>query len=202
MKTTLIKIILLISTFFMLINTTSIAIQEPEDTQTNYNIISEKDQEKIKEFITIKKDYEKFCIIEGITILIILIVILKTTAIENSSKVALAIAILALGTYILKFSVEGNILPLIDVTVQILGAILLGFSAFYIYKNENLLIYIPIYIGAIIYIIKEIPIINENILYKLLLITLPFILIILGKIINAKKEKDLLKPVKEKHERK
>lgn len=202
MKNTLIKIILLISTFFMLINTTSIAVQEPEDTQTNYNIISEKDQEKIKEFITIKKDYEKFCIIEGITILIILIVILKTTAIENSSKVALAIAILALGTYILKFSVEGNILPLIDVTIQILGAILLGFSAFYIYKNENLLIYIPIYIGAIIYIIKEIPLINENILYKLLLVTLPFILIILGKIINAKKEKDLLKPVKEKHERK
>lgn len=196
------KIIIIISIIFLLGNINTYAVEAPEETQTNYNIISEKDQEKIEEFFGIKEGHEKYIIIATIAFIIILILIIKTKTIENSTKSVISIAILGLASYILKQSCEGNIITILEIFVKILSSALLAISLWYIYKHDNFLIYIPIYYLDLIYNIKESTYISQNIPCKIILIIAPAILIILGKIVNIKKEKELLKPIKEKHERK
>lgn len=176
--------------------------QVEEAPETNYNIISKKDQEKIKEFVTIKEGYEKFCIVEGVALLIVFILVLKTHTIEASTKTAVLIAVLAVASYIVQFSVDGNIISVLEVFVQILGVILFALSALFIYKHDNLLIYIPIYSLSIVYALREISFVYENVIIEIALIAAPVILLILGKIIGICKEKALLIPVKEKHEKK
>ena len=52
------------------------------------------------------------------------------------------------------------------------------------------------------YIIKNIPMISGNIILKIVLIALPIILYVLGRVTSKAEEIEMLKPVKEKHERK
>lgn len=198
-RTVMISVVLL-----LLLQVASLAVTKPaEDThETDYNIISKKDQEKIKEFVTIKDGYEKFCIAEGIALLVVLILIIKTHSIEASTKTVALIAVLAIASYIVQFSVDGNIIPVLEVFVQMLGIILFALSAFFIYKNDNLLIYIPIYSLSIVYAVREIQFVYDNIVVEILLILAPVVLLILGKIVGVGKEKALLIPVKEKHEKK
>lgn len=198
------RIVMISVVLLLLLQVASLAVTKlAEDThETDYNIISKKDQEKIKEFVTIKEGYEKFCIDEGIALLVVLILIIKTHTIEASTKTAVLIAVLAIASYIVQFSVDGNIIPVLEVFVQILGAILFILSAFFIYKHDNLLIYIPIYSLSIVYGIREIPFVYDNVVVEILLIIAPVVLLILGKIVGVGKEKALLRPVKEKHEKK
>lgn len=198
------RIIMISAIILLLLQSVNLAAVQPiEDVpETNYNIISERDQEKIKEFITIKEGYEKFCIIEGVTLLVVLIMIIKTHAIGGSTKTILAVAMLAIASYITQFSVDGNIIPMLEVFVQILGIVLFALSALFIYKHDNLLIYIPIYSLSIVYALREIPFVYENIIIEIVLIVAPVVLLILGKIVGISKEKALLRPVKEKHEKK
>lgn len=198
------RIVMISVILLLLLQVASLAVTKTaEDThETDYNIISKKDQEKIKEFVTIKEGYEKFCIAEGIALLVVLILIIKTHTIEASTKTAVLIAVLAIASYIVQFSVDGNIIPVLEVFVQMLGAILFILSAFFIYKHDNLLIYIPIYSLSIVYGIREIPFVYNNVVVEILLIAAPVVLLILGKIVGVGKEKALLRPVKEKHEKK
>lgn len=198
------RIVMISVVLLLLLQVASLAVtKSTENThETDYNIISKKDQEKIKEFVTIKEGYEKFCIAEGIALLVVLILIIKTHTIEASTKTVALIAVLAIASYIVQFSVDGNIIPVLEVFVQMLGAILFILSAFFIYKHDNLLIYIPIYSLSIVYGIREIPFVYDNIVVEILLIAAPVVLLILGKIVGIGKEKALLRPVKEKHEKK
>ena len=198
------RIIMISAIVLLLLQAVSLAAIQPveEAPETNYNIISKKDQEKIKEFVTIKEGYEKFCIAEGVALLVVLILVLKTHAIEGSTETVLFIAVLAIASYIVQFSVEGNIIPVLEVFIQILGVVLFALSALFIYKHDNLLIYIPIYSLSIVYALREISFVYENVIIEIALIAAPVILLILGKIVGISKERALLIPVKEKHEKK
>ena len=73
---------------------------------------------------------------------------------------------------------------------------------YYIYKNKNLLIYAPICLCGMWYVIENVPVISGNIILKVVLIALPIILYVLGRVTNKAEEIEMLRPVKEKHERK
>ena len=126
----------------------------------------------------------------------------KTTAIDTSTKSGLLIAILGILAYVLRYSVIGNIIFMLDILLQILGTVLVILSCIYIYKNQNILIYAPICLCGMWYIIKNIPMISGNIILKIVLIALPIILYVLGRITSKAEEIEMLRPVKEKHERK
>lgn len=181
---------------------TNEATNEINENQTNYNIISEEGKTKFKSFVKVKKDYEKFCILEGILFFVAIVMVIKTKAIDKSTKKGLLIAVLVMLAYVLRFSVEGNIIYILDVTLQILGVILIVLAYYYIYKHQNLLIYVPICIFGIFYVTTNITIVKNNVLYQMFLMVSPFVLFVLGTIIEKVEEKELLKPVKEKHPKK
>lgn len=200
----ILKKIVLIVSLIMVVTLPSVMATENmvEETETNYNIISAEGKQKFKKFVEVKEGYEKFCILEGILFFIAIFMTVKTTAIDTSTKSGLLIAILGILAYVLRYSVIGNIIYVLDVLLQLLGTVLVLLSCIYIYKNQNILIYTPICICGVLYIIKNIPIISGNIILKMILIALPIILYILGKVTSKAEEIEMLKPVKEKHERK
>lgn len=200
----ILKKVLLILSIIMIIAIPSVfAIEnETNQTETDYNIISVEGKIRFKSFIEIKEGYEKFCILEGILFVIAIFMTVKTTAIDTSTKSALLIAILGILAYVLRYSVIGNIIFVLDILLQMLGIVLVVLSCIYIYKHENILIYVPICICGVWYIIENILLISENMILKILLIALPIILYILGNIVSKAEELEMIKPVKEKHERK
>jgi len=170
--------------------------------KTNYNVITEEDKVKFKKFIEVKQEYKKYIIFVGISFAIVIIMVIKAKTIETSTKLCILLAILALGAYIVKTCTIGNIIYIADIFLQFLGVILVVLSNYYIYKHDNLLIYIPICILGIYYSSTELEIVKNNKLYQIFLISAPIVLYILGILIEKVKEAELLIPVKEKHERK
>jgi len=168
----------------------------------NYNIISEEDKVKFRKFVEIKEEYQGFVAIGGITLIIALIMIVKTKAIETSTKTCIGMAVIAIGVYMLKAMVTGNIIYILDIFLQFLGVILIVLSNFFIYKHDNLLMYIPICILGIYYSATTLEVVKNNILLQIFLVAAPIVLYILGGIMRKAKEIELLIPVKEKHERK
>ncbi len=170
--------------------------------ETNYNVITEEDKVKFKKFIEVKQEYKKYIIFAGISFAIVIIMVIKAKTIETSTKLCILLAILALGLYIVKTCTIGNIIYIADIFLQFLGVILIVLSNYYIYKHDNLLIYIPICILGIYYSSTELELVKNNKLYQIFLIVAPIVLYILGILIEKVKEAELLIPVKEKHERK
>lgn len=173
-----------------------------EEETHNYNIISEEDKVKFRKFVEIKEEYQGFVAIGGITLIIALIMIVKTKAIETSTKTCIGMAVIAIGVYMLKAMVTGNIIYILDIFLQFLGVILIVLSNFFIYKHDNLLMYIPICILGIYYSATTLEVVKNNILLQIFLVAAPIVLYILGGIMRKAKEIELLIPVKEKHERK
>ena len=173
-----------------------------EEETHNYNIISEEDKVKFRKFVEIKEEYQGFVAIGGITLIIALIMIVKTKAIETSTKTCIGMAVIAIGAYMLKAMVTGNIIYILDIFLQFLGVILIVLSNFFIYKHDNLLMYIPICILGIYYSATTLEVVKNNILLQIFLVAAPIVLYILGGIMRKAKEIELLIPVKEKHERK
>lgn len=173
-----------------------------EEETHNYNIISEEDKVKFRKFIEIKEEYQGFVAIGGIILIIALIMIVKTKAIETSTKTCIGMAVIAIGVYMLKAMVTGNIIYILDIFLQFLGVILIVLSNFFIYKHDNLLMYIPICILGIYYSATTLEVVKNNILLQIFLVAAPIVLYILGGIMRKAKEIELLIPVKEKHERK
>lgn len=199
------KIALIMSVFMMLALPTALAVtnsNEPVEEHTSYNFVTEEERVKFKKFVEIKEGYEKFCIIEGILFVIVVIMAVKTTAIDTSTKSCLLVAIIGIAAYVFRYSVEGNIIYVLDTMLQILGVVLIVLSYWFIYKNENILIYAPVCACGIFYSINNLELVKSNILCQAFLIAAPFVLYILGKIMLKTKEIEMLKPVKEKHERK
>ena len=169
----------------------------------NYSsILTDEEKTKFKSYIEIKDGYEKFMIVAGILFLIVIIMVVKTNSIQTSTKVSILLVILAVGLYLLKFTVTGNIIYTLDVILQCFGIILILVSYYYIYKHDNLLIYIPICALGIYYSVKYVGIFSNNITGQIILIAAPIALYILGTAMRKVKEIELLIPVKEKHERK
>lgn len=200
----ILKKIVLILSLITLITLPSVMATENavEDDETNYNMISVEGKMRFKQFVEIKEGYEKFCILEGILFFIAIFMTVKTTAIDTSTKSGLLIAILGILAYVLRYSVIGNIIFMLDILLQILGTVLVILSCIYIYKNQNILIYAPICLCGMWYIIKNIPTLSGNIILKIVLIALPIILYVLGRVTSKAEEIEMLRPVKEKHERK
>ena len=173
-----------------------------EEETHNYNIISEEDKVKFRKFIEIKEEYQGFVAIGGIILIIALIMIVKTKAIETSTKTCIGMAVIAIGVYMLKAMVTGNIIYILDIFLQFLEVILIVLSNFFIYKHDNLLMYIPICILGIYYSATTLEVVKNNILLQIFLVAAPIVLYILGGIMRKAKEIELLIPVKEKHERK
>lgn len=173
-----------------------------EEESTDYTIFSDEDKVKFKKFIEIKEEYQVFVAIGGITLLIILIAVIKTKVIEASTKTCIAMAVIAIAAYMLRAMVTGNIIYVLNTFIQLLGVILIVLSNFFIYKHDNLLIYIPICILGIYYSVTKLSIVKNNILIQIFLIASPIALYILGAIMRKAKEIEMLIPVKEKHERK
>lgn len=200
----ILKKIVLILSLITLITLPSVMATENnvEEAQTDYNIISAEGKQKFKKFVEIKEGYKNFCILEGILFFIVIFMTVKTTAIDTSTKSGLLIAILGILAYVLRYSVDGNIIYVLDVLLQILGTVLVLLSCIYIYKNQNILIYAPICLCGMWYIIKNISMLSGNFILKVILIALPIILYVLGRVTSKAEEIEMLKPVKEKHERK
>lgn len=200
----ILKKIVLILSLITLITLPSVMATENnvEEAQTDYNIISAEGKQKFKKFVEIKDGYKNFCIFEGVLFFIVIFMTVKTTAIDTSTKSGLLIAILGILAYVLRYSVEGNIIYVLDVLLQLLGTVLVLLSCIYIYKNKNLLIYAPICLCGMWYVIENVPVISGNIILKVVLIALPIILYVLGRVTNKAEEIEMLRPVKEKHERK
>lgn len=197
------KIVLILSLITLITLPNVMATENAvEDGETNYNMISVEGKMRFKQFVEIKEGYEKFCILEGILFFIAIFMTVKTTAIDTSTKSGLLIAILGILAYVLRYSVIGNIIFMLDILLQILGTVLVILSCIYIYKNQNILIYAPICLCGMWYIIKNIPMISGNIILKIVLIALPIILYVLGRVTSKAEEIEMLRPVKEKHERK
>lgn len=173
-----------------------------EEESTDYTIFSDEDKAKFKNFIEIKEEYKSFIAIGGIILVIVLIMVVKTTAIETSTKACIATAVIAIGMYMLRAMVIGNIIYILNTFLQFLGVILIVLSNIFIYKHDNLLIYIPICILGIYYSATHLEIVKNNILIQILLVIMPIAIYILGGIIRKAKEIEMLIPVKEKHERK
>lgn len=173
-----------------------------DEESHNYNIISEEDKVKFKKFIEIKEEYQGFIAVGGIILIIALIMIVKTKAIETSTKTCIGMAVIAIGAYMLKLMVTGNIIYILNIFLQFLGVILIVLSNFFIYKHDNLLMYIPICILGIYYSATNLDAVKNNILIQIFLIAAPIALYILGAIMRKAKEIEMLIPVKEKHERK
>ncbi len=198
------KIALIISALLIFMIPTALAdttSNEIAEEQTNYNIISEEGRVKFQRFVEIKDNYEKICILEGILFVIVVIMTVKTKAIDTSTKSCLLVAVLGIAAYVFRFCVEGNIIYVLDTFLQILGVILILLSYWFIYKNENILIYAPVCACGIFYSVNNLELVKSNILCQAFLIVAPFVLYILGKIMQKTKEIEMLKPVKEKHER-
>lgn len=197
------KIVLILSLITLITLPNVMATENAvEDDETNYNMISVEGKMRFKQFVEIKEGYEKFCILEGILFFIAIFMTVKTTAIDTSTKSGLLIAILGILAYVLRYSVIGNIIFVLDILLQILGTVLVILSCIYIYKNQNILIYAPICLCGMWYIIKNIPTLSGNIILKIVLIALPIILYVLGRVTSKAEEIEMLRPVKEKHERK
>lgn len=197
------KIVLILSLITLITLPNVMAAENAvEDDETNYNMISVEGKMRFKQFVEIKEGYEKFCILEGILFFIAIFMTVKTTAIDTSTKSGLLIAILGILAYVLRYSVIGNIIFVLDILLQILGTVLVILSCIYIYKNQNILIYAPICLCGMWYIIKNIPTLSGNIILKIVLIALPIILYVLGRVTSKAEEIEMLRPVKEKHERK
>lgn len=197
------KIVLILSLITLITLPNVMATENAvEDDETNYNMISVEGKMRFKQFVEIKEGYEKFCILEGILFFIAIFMTVKTTAIDTSTKSGLLIAILGILAYVLRYSVIGNIIFVLDILLQILGTVLVILSCIYIYKNQNILIYAPICLCGMWYIIKNIPTLSGNIILKIVLIALPIILYALGRVTSKAEEIEMLRPVKEKHERK
>lgn len=172
-----------------------------EEESTDYTIFSDEDKVKFKKFIEIKEEYQVFVAIGGITLLIILIAVIKTKVIEASTKTCIAMAVIAIAAYMLRAMVTGNIIYFLNTFIQLLGVILIVLSNFFIYKHDNLLMYIPICILGIYYSVTNLDAVKNNILIQIFLVVAPIALYILGAIMRKAKEIEMLIPVKEKHER-
>lgn len=175
-------------------------IKAEVDQTTEY--ISEETKKNLNEFIQVKEGYEKFIMMEVILLLIAIIAIWKTSAIGTSTKVFAMIAILGLFAYILRFSVEGNIIGVLDITLQVLGILIIVLANFYIYKHDNLLIYVPVYVLGMVYCFNYLIFVKDNGPCKLLLIVAPIALYILGFFKQKADEKIFMKPVEIKHDKK
>lgn len=199
------KITLVISLLMIITIPSALAVTNSnevlEEQQTNYNIISEEGRVKFKKFVEIKDKYEIFCIIEGILFAIAVIMTVKTKSIDTSTKSCLLVTILGIASYIFRYCVDGNIIYVLDTLLQILGVVLMLLSYWFIYKHENILIYAPICACGVIYSINNLELLKSNAFYQIFLVVAPFVLYVLGAIMQKTKEKEMLKPVKEKHER-
>lgn len=173
-----------------------------EEESTDYTIFSDEDKVKFKKIIEIKEEYQTFIAIGGVVLLIVLIMVIKTKVIEASTKTCIAMAVIAIAAYMLKGMVTGNIIYILNTFIQLLGVILIVLSNFFIYKHDNLLMYIPICVLGIYYSITHLEAVKSSILLQIFLVIAPIALYILGTIMRKAKEIELLIPVKEKHERK
>ena len=123
------KIVLILSLITLITLPNVMATENAvEDDETNYNMISVEGKMRFKQFVEIKEGYEKFCILEGILFFIAIFMTVKTTAIDTSTKSGLLIAILGILAYVLRYSVIGNIIFMLDILLQILGTVLVILS--------------------------------------------------------------------------
>ena len=171
------------------------------ETQEAMQVISEDSQKAFNEAIQIKEGYQKFVIIEGILLLVAVIAIIKTEAIGTSTKVFILVAVLGIAAYVLRFSIEGKIISFLDIMLQLLGVVIIVMANVFIYKHDNLLIYIPVYVVGMIYCFNYLVFIKDNGICKILLIVAPIALYILGGIKQKTDEEIFMKPVEIKKEK-
>lgn len=177
-------------------------LEESGYTKTDYSIFDKSTKQKIYEFVHIEEKNIVICIIEGIILLIGLIITIMIKDISKSTKVCVIIAILAIAIYVFQYLVEGKINYTLDIFLKILGGLLLLISYLYIFKHDNLLMYVPICIIGSGYVIYQFGILEKYPILIIGLLVIPIVLFVLGNIVIKAKEIEMLKPVNEKHERK
>ena len=165
-------------------------------------VISEDTKKAVNSAIQIKDGYQKFVIIEGILLLVAVFAIVKTEAIGTSTKVFILIAVLGIAAYVFRFSIDGTIIKFLDLMLQFLGVLIIVMANIFIYKHDNLLIYVPVYVVGMIYCFNWLFFIKDNGICKMMLVIAPIALYILGGIKQKADEKIFMKPVEIKKEKK
>ena len=173
-------------------------IEAEINQQTEY--ISEESKKAFNEFIQIKEEYKQFIILEVVLTLIALIAIWRTTAIEKSTKVFALIGLLALFSYTFRFFVDGTVIRFLDILLQILGVTIIIMANYYIYKHDNLLMYVPVYIVGMVYCFNYLVFVKDNPVCKMALIAAPIALFILGAIKQKTDEEIFMRPADAKHD--
>lgn len=200
----ILKKVLLIFSIFVLMSIPKICYADDfqRETEETMQYISEDTQKAFSEAVIIKEGYQKFVIIEGILFLVAIIAIFKTEAIGTSTKVFIMIAVLAIAAYIFRFSIDGTIIKFLDIMLQLLGILIIIMANVFIYKHDNLLIYIPVYVLGMAYCFNYLIFIKDNWICKIMLVVAPIALFILGGIKQKTDEKIFMKPVEIKKEKK
>ena len=169
-------------------------------TETDYSLFGKTTKQKIYDYVHISKKYQIICIVEGILLLAGLIITILVKDISRSTKVCVAIALLAVATFVFQYFVEGQIINTLDIVLKVLGAALLLMSYIYIFKHDNLLMYVPICIIGSGYVAYQFGILEKYPILVLGLLAIPIILFVIGKVVLKAKEIEMIKPVKEKNE--
>lgn len=170
------------------------------DQTTEY--ISEETKNVVSQLVQIKEGYQKFVVMEVVLLLFAVILIWKTSAIGTSTKVFIMIAVLGLFAYVLRFSIDGTVIKFLDIFIQALGVIIILMANVFIFKHDNLLIYVPVYILGMAYCFNYLSFVKDNVMCKALLVAAPIILYVLGYLKQKSDEKIFMKPVEIKHDKK
>lgn len=198
------KKIFLVAILFTLISIPKICFADSfqRETEETMQVISEDTKKAVNSAIQIKDGYQKFVIIEGILLLVAVFAIVKTEAIGTSTKVFILIAVLGIAAYVFRFSIDGTIIKFLDLMLQFLGVLIIVMANIFIYKHDNLLIYVPVYVVGMFFCFNYLVFIKDNVICKLMLIIAPIALYILGGIKQKADEKIFMKPVEIKKDKK
>ena len=200
----ILKNVLLIMILITIISIPKICFADDfqRETEETMQVISEDTHKAISSVVQIKEGYQKFVILEGVLLLVAVVAIVKTEAIGTSTKVFILIAVLGIAAYVFRFSIDGTIIKFLDIMLQLLGVLIIVMANVFIYKHDNLLIYVPVYVVGMVFCFNYLVFIKDNRICKLMLIIAPIALYFLGGIKQKADEKIFMKPVEIKKEKK
>lgn len=200
----ILKNVLLIMILITIISIPKICFADDfqRETEETMQVISEDTHKAISSVVQIKEGYQKFVILEGVLLLVAVFAIVKTEAIGTSTKVFILIAVLGIAAYVFRFSIDGTIIKFLDIMLQLLGVLIIVMANVFIYKHDNLLIYVPVYVVGMFFCFNYLVFIKDNGICKLMLIIAPIALYFLGGIKQKADEKIFMKPVEIKKEKK
>jgi len=170
--------------------------------ETDYSFFDKSTKQKIYDYVHIEKNNVVICIVIGAILLIGLIITFLVKDVSKSTKACIIIAILALATFVFQYLVEGGIKDTLDIVLKALGGLLLLISYIYIFKHDNLIMYVPVCIIGSGYVAYQFGILDKYPILIIGLLAIPIILFVLGNVAIKAKEIEIFKPVDEKHERK